>query len=149
MGDPRRFLPDNKFTVYMYRDTPGWEVKTVNEIRGKVVNNIGDPSGRHTSLPMGAGSSNIYFRLGPKGDVVQGRVYINRLSFLDLDWGHAHRNNPRIGGDGQFFPKGVIHVHSISPDGRLPANARLMTDEEISLYGPLIKEFAPNVKFKP
>ena len=67
---------------------------------------------------------------------------------MDLDWNHSHTNS-----DGTVFQKGTIHVqvYIVGKNGkpqRLSDNARLMTDAEIAKYGPIIKYFNPNVKFK-
>lgn len=77
---------------------------------------------------------------------------------LDFDWDHTHVNKS----DGKEFPKGTVHVQEYkivkfkdSKTGkwrdkfiRNSNNARLMTDAEIEKYGPIIRHFNPDVKFR-
>lgn len=56
-------------------------------------------------------------------------------------------------GDGRRFECGFIHVQAWSRnrDGsftRLSDDARMMSNEEIKRYGPLIRKFCKNVKFR-
>lgn len=153
MGNPKKFMPGGKFSQYLYMPNEDYPVIVTGSIKAKVVKNVADPSGRHTSLPLGAGTFDMYFRLGADGHIAQARVYVNRLACIDFDWGHNHYNNPDKGGNGQWFRKGVVHVQNISfnADGsvsRLSANARYMSDEEIAKYGNIILKFAPDVSFR-
>ena len=45
----------------------------------------------------------------------------------------------------------LVHVCTIDEDGHivLSAQARLMTEAEISKYGPLLKSYDPKVRFRP
>lgn len=93
-----------------------------------------------------------FLRLDKTGKPVQGRLYNGRLSAIDFDWGHDHYNNPGKGGNGQKFSKGVVHVqeYRFRKDGtvdRISQNARLMTNDEIKTYGPILKYFDPKIKF--
>lgn len=118
-----------------------------NGLRGTIVRRRND-SHTHTNLPKYAHTSDLYFRQNKKG-VCQGRVYVEHKMCIDFDWSHSHTNE----GDGQQFPIGTIHVQvwKWHPDGsftRLSRDARHMSADEIARYGPLIKAFCPNVRFK-
>ena len=82
-----------------------------NGIRGKVVKLIADPKGNHAGLPTYSNTSDMYFRINKSGEVVQGKVYIDRRQAIDFDWGHVHVN---VGGDGKRFEKGIVHVQTYS-----------------------------------
>lgn len=74
---------------------------------------------------------------------------LDRKNVLDFDWGHTHTNTS----DGRIFTKGTIHVqeYSVDSNGKLirhSDSARLMTDTEIKKYGPLIKAYNTNVRFR-
>ena len=149
MGNQREYIKSGGFSQYLYEDHKKFTPKTVNGIRGKVVHYILDGGTDHTGLPAYANTSDMYFRVGKDGNVVQGKVYIDRKHYLDFDWGHNHRNT-----DGEVFQKGTIHVqiHTIGKDGkfiRLSNNARYMNNEEIAKYGGIIHAFNPDVKFRP
>lgn len=149
MGNQQDYIESGGFSQYLYKDHSGFGAKVVNGVRGKVVLDQRDPNGQHYSLPSYANTSDMYFKVAKNGEVVQGRLYINRKSVLDFDWGHTHTNTS----DGKTFPKGTIHVqeYSVGSNGKLirhSDSARLMTDTEIKKYGPLIKTYNPNVKFK-
>ena len=79
---------------------------------------------------------------------MQAIINVGNRRMLIFDWGHMHINP-----DGKVFPKGVVHVHvcTIDEDGHLvlSAQARLMTEAEISKYGPLLKSYDPKVRFRP
>ncbi len=153
MGNPRNMNMGGGFSIHLYSDHDKWHGVTINGIKAKVVRNISDLKGTHSSLPLAAGNSDIYLRLDKFGNPVQGRLYNGRLSAIDFDWGHDHCNNPRKGGDGKRFSKGTVHVqeYHFKSDGtvdRVSQNARLMNHYEIQKYGPILKHFSPNVKFK-
>ncbi len=89
----------------------------------------------------------MYLRLGPDGAVIQAKLYKDRHQSIDFDWGHNHTNK---GANRNYFPKGVVHVQAYTDiTTRNSNNARLMSDAEISLYGPILKHFCPNIKFRP
>lgn len=118
-----------------------------NGLRGAIVKRKGDTDD-HSNLPQFANTSDMYFRKNAKG-VCQARVYINHATFLDFDWSHNHTNK----GDGRKFECGTIHVQTWSrnSDGsftQLSDDARMMSNEEIKKYGPLIRKFCKNVKFR-
>ena len=151
MGNQREYLPSGGFSQYLYAPHKDFSPITINGIRGVVVHYLPDKSTDHTGLPTYANTSDVYFRVGIKGNVIQAKVYKDRKHVLDIDWGHTHRNT---NGNGKVFQKGVAHVqiNIIDRAGhayRDSDNARLMTDEEIEKYGPLIHAFAPNVIFRP
>ena len=79
--------------------------------------------------------------------------YISRKMCIDFDWSHTHTNKGTES-DGRSFQKGVIHVQTyrVEKDGtttRLSNNARYMNNSEMKKYGPIIKAFNPDVKFRP
>lgn len=119
----------------------------INGVKGKVIKKIGDKE-THTNLPYYSNTSDVYFRKNKDG-VCQGRVYVGQKKYLDLDWSHVHVNKT----DGRTFSKGVVHVQmwAENSDGsfsRVSDSARLMNNAEIKKYGPLIRHFCPNVKFR-
>lgn len=121
--------------------------KIVNGIKGTIVKRR-DDTDTHTNLPRYADTSDMYFRRNKKG-VCQGRVYIDHKMCLDFDWSHSHTNNS----NGLMFPIGTIHVqewrwHSDGSFTRISDEARYMSEAEIRKYGPLIKAFNPDVKFR-
>ncbi|MBD5303696.1 MAG: hypothetical protein HDS18_02950 [Bacteroides sp.] len=153
MGSPRIMLPEGGFSQYLYCDHDGWATIELGGIKAKVVRNISDQDGLHTSLPMAAGTSEMYLRLDNFGNPVQARVYINRFSSLDFDWGHPHYNNPKKGGDGKVFPKGVVHIQEFTSESdgsgyRMSYNARYASEAEINKYGEILKAFNPKIKFR-
>ena len=149
MGNQQDYIESGGFSQYLYKDHYGFSAKEVNGVRGKVVLDQRDPNGQHYSLPSYANSSDMYFKVSKGGEVIQGRLYIDRKSVLDFDWGHTHTNKS----DGKTFTKGTIHVQVYSVDSngkptRHSDSARHMTNAEIKKYGSLIKAYNPNVKFR-
>ncbi|MGI6222389.1 MAG: hypothetical protein ACOYJG_02125 [Prevotella sp.] len=121
--------------------------KTVNGVKGHLIKKVGDKD-THTNLPYYSNTSDVYFRKNANG-VCQARVYVGQKMFLDFDWSHAHNNES----DGKLFPIGTVHVQMWieGQDGffhRLSDNARYMRDQEINIYGPILKAFCPNIKFR-
>lgn len=91
----------------------------------------------------------MYFRVGKDGNVIQGKVYVDRKHCIDFDWSHKHVNS-----NGQSFQKGVVHVQTYEVDSkgvthRLSDGARYMSNAEIKKYGAIIHAFNPSVKFRP
>lgn len=133
------------------------ETVTINGVRGHIIANNDDPEGLHTSMPAYAGESDMYFRYRnfKEGEtektVVQGTLYIGHKKICDFDWGHEHTNK----GDGRVFQEGVVHVQFYGPGpngSRIRINegdARYMNNSEIKKYGPILKEFGKNIKFRP
>lgn len=151
MGNQRQFNPDGGFYQYLFQSHPDWEKFSVNDLKAKVVRMISDPECHHPRLPAYSNTSDVYLLADDHGAIIQARVYVNRQSCLDFDWDHSHCNTE---GDKQFFPAGVVHVQSYAVDEkgrlmRLSMQARLMTDDEIAKYGPIIHHFNPDVKFRP
>lgn len=149
MGNQQEYIESGGFSQYLYKDHYKFSAKEINGVRGKVVLDQRDPNGQHYSLPSYANTSDMYFKAAKDGEVIQGRLYIDRKSVLDFDWGHTHTNSS----DGKVFTKGTIHVQKYNVDSkgkliRHSNNARLMTDTEIKKYGPIIKAYNPNVKFR-
>lgn len=121
--------------------------KTVGGVKGKIVKRSGT-DGNHSNLPQYAVTSDMYFRQNESG-VCQARVYLDHKMTIDFDWSHAHTNKT----DGRRFERGVVHVQvwQQNADGsftRLSNQARMMSNAEMKKYGPLIKAFCPNVKFR-
>ncbi len=153
MGNQSQYNKSGGFTECLYEMIDQCGTFTYNGISAKVVRKAGDKTG-HSALPTYTNTSQMYFKVGPDGDIIQGRYYdTERRSALDFDWGHDHYNNPKHGGDGQRFDKGVVHVqkYTVNEKGvplRKSNDARLMTEEEIEKFGPIILHFNPTVKFK-
>jgi hypothetical protein len=125
------------------------ETKVVNGVRGKVLKKRGGADD-HSSLPKFSGQSDLYFRKNIKG-ICQARLYIDKEMYLDFDWGHEHSNKK----DGRVFPEGIVHVQVWIKDDndndnfvRMSNDARYMNNKEMKKYGPLIKTFRPDVKFR-
>lgn len=150
MGNQNEYIKSGGFSANLYRDHKGFPVLEINGLRGKVLLDQRDPDGQHYRLPTYSNTSDMYFKVNKEGEVIQGRFYIDRKSVLDFDWGHNHKNAK---GDGKTFSKGTVHVQKYAIDSqgrpdRQSDSARLMTDSEIQKFGPLIKAFNSNVKFK-
>lgn len=123
------------------------DYKYANGLKGCIIKRK-DDSNFHSNLPQFANTSDMYFRQNSKG-VCQGRVYIDHATFLDFDWSHNHTNKS----DGRIFKAGTIHVQiwTRNKDGsfsRKSDNARMMSNAEIKKYGPLIRKFCQNVRFR-
>lgn len=149
MGNQQDYIGSGGFSQYLYKDHKGFSAKEINGVRGKVVLDQRDPNGKHYSLSTYANTSDMYFKVAKGGEVIQGRLYIDRKSVLDFDWGHTHTNTS----DGKTFTKGTVHVQEYSVDSkgmliRHSDSARLMTDVEIKKYGPIILAYNLNVKFR-
>lgn len=149
MGNQRVYISTGGFSQYLYEDHVGFSPVTVNGVRGKALHYIGDGIGDHTGLPQYADTSDMYFRVGKDGKVIQGKVYIDRKHAIDFDWSHRHVNS-----DGRTFQKRVVHVQVYRVDEkgnshRLSDSARYMNNAEIAKYGPIIHAFNPDVKFRP
>lgn len=151
MGNQREYIESGGFSRHLYEDHPDYAPISINGIHAKVLHYIADGATDHTGLPPYADTSDMYFRVGKDGSVIQGKVYIDRKHCIDFDWSHNHVN---VKGDGRSFEIGVVHVQTYEVDSngkthRLSNNARLMTNEEIAKYGPLIHAYNPDVKFRP
>ncbi len=147
MGNQREYLESGGFTQYLYKDES--PKVTINGVTGKMVSKISAPTAKHDGLPTYANTSDIYFKKGDDGLATQAKAYIGRKMYLDFDWNHDHKNK----GDGRFFPKGTVHVqvYKIDKNGnihRLSDDARFMSNYEMKKFGPIIKYFNPNAKFR-
>lgn len=146
MGNERYFIKTGGFSAYLY-ETVGQSF-TCNGVTAKVVKLKTDKDGLHAGLPQCSNTSDMYLRLGPDGLPCQARLFVDRRSFLDFDWGHNHTNS-----SGEHFEHGIVHVQSfiVNKNGerkRQSDHARLMTEEEIRLYGPILIHFNPNIRFR-
>ena len=149
MGSGKNHKGDGMFSTYLYSVIPG----TVIEMFGmkfEVIKLDIDPNGTHTGLPMCSATSDGYLCLGADGQPKQLRLYKNHHATIDFDWSHPHYNNPKVGGNGEKFPKGVVHVQSFasSSNERFSMNARYMNNEEMETIGKVIRHYNPNVKFR-
>ena len=120
---------------------------TINGVKGHLIKRKGNKD-TYSNLPLYANTSDVYFRQNAKG-VCQARVYIGQKTYLDFDWSHTHTNK----GNGHRFPAGTVHVQiwEQQKDGtfkRLSNEARSMNNYEMKKYGPILKYFCPNVKFR-
>lgn len=146
MGNQREYLSSGGFSQYLYKDES--PKVTINGVTGKMISKITDPTGSHDGLPTYSNTSDVYFKKGKDGLASQAKVYKDRKTILDFDWSHDHKNS-----DGRVFHKGTVHVqiYKVNPDGsitRLSKFARLMNNHEMKKYGPIIKYFNPNAKFR-
>lgn len=148
MGNQRQFIDGpERFSAFLYENHPDFEPIEINGIEAKVVKLITDKEGKHSGLPTFSNTSTMYLRLGSDGSVVQAKLYNDRHQILDFDWGHEHKNK---GSNRDSFPKGVVHVQAYTDvKTRNSNNARLMSDAEIALYGPILEHFYPGIKFRP
>lgn len=118
------------------------EAVTINGYRCKAIKMASDTDDHHAGLPGFSNTSDIYVGLGP-GDIPrQLRIYKDRRHYMDLDWGHEHKN-----ADGTVFPKGVVHVQRY-PRAR-GGDARYMTAEEHKVLDAIVSYFAPHAKLYP
>ncbi|MCD8210646.1 MAG: hypothetical protein LUC37_03755 [Prevotella sp.] len=153
MGNQRQFIRGKGFSISLYETDEKYASVTINGITAKVVRKKGDNNGQG-GLPTYTNTSNMYFKEGHNGDIIQGAYYgKDRKIRISFDWAHEHYNDPKKGGNGKRFEKGVVHIHPYTTDEngkvvRKGINARLMTDNEIKKFGAIIKFFNPNVKFK-
>lgn len=150
MGSGKNHKGNGTFSTYLYSVIPG----TITEMFGmkfEIIKLETDPTGTHTSLPMYSATSDGYLCLGKDGQPKQLRLFKNHHATMDFDWSHPHYNNPKDGGNGERFPKGVVHVqpYSQSSDNRYSMNARYMNNEEMTTIGQVIHHYNPNVKFRP
>lgn len=148
MGNMRQYVSTGGFSSYLYEDHPDYAPITMNGISAKVVSKIDDPTKAQVGLPSFSNTSDMYFKKGIEGNIIQAKLYDGRKQKMDFDWGHEHTNT-----DGTVFPKGVVHVQEYGNiDGnqmpRFSGNARLMTDAEIKKFGPLILHYNPKAKFR-
>lgn len=145
MGNQRKYLACGGFSEYLYKDES--EKVTINGVTGKMISLIADPTGSQAGLPTYSNTSDIYFKKSIDGRASQAKVYKDRQTILDFDWNHDHKNS-----DGRVFHKGTVHVqvYRKNSDGSLTRlkDARLMNNYEMKKYGPILKYFNPDVKFR-
>lgn len=140
MGNQNQYIPGGGFTEYKYI-TVG-NVEKINGFRCKIIKMPSDTDIYHVGLPSFSNTSDIYIGLGPNNIPKQMRVYKDRASYIDFDWGHEHKNS-----DGTKFPKGTVHVQRYA--GANGGDARYMTPSEHKLYDKVIEQFAPHAKLYP
>lgn len=110
---------------------------------GKILRKV---DGSSSGLPSRSGKSDFYALPGKKtGEIVQVKLYKDRLQSIDFDWGHEHTNKT---GDKARFPAGTVHVQ-IYENGVRSEIARFMNNDEINRFGALLKSLNPDVKFRP
>lgn len=94
-----------------------------------------------------SGKSDFYALPGKKtGEIVQVKLYKDRLQSIDFDWGHKHMEGK--GKNKTIFPEGVVHAHEYAK-GERTGTTRYMSNEEINFFGDLFKSLNPSVKFRP
>ncbi len=152
MGNQRQFNPNGGFYEYNYRTLTQYGIFTCNGITSKVVEDVNKVED-HFSLPSYSNTSDMYFKEGVGGAIIQGRYYdVDRKMVLDFDWGHTHVNKTDKGKIIAKFPKGVVHVQPYIEIGghskRMNNDARLMTEDEIKKFGKHILHWNPDVKFQ-
>ena len=146
MGNQREYIPGGGFSQHLYKDES--PKVTINGITGKMISLVADPTGTHAGLPTYSDTSDIYFKKGKDGKASQAKVYTDRKTVLDFDWSHTHKNS-----DGRVFPKGTVHVqvYRVNDDGsltRLSKDARFMSNFDMKTYGPILKYFNKDIKFR-
>lgn len=156
MGSQRSYQRGhNDFYSFEYETTS--PRVTLNGVSGKVVEKKPAFYDKHHDLPIYGGTSDVYFARDEEGRITQAKVYDEkRLATIDLDWDHTHTNK-----DGTVFKKGTVHVQEYrtvrvedAKTGKIRNQttrcflARLMTQEEINKYGPLLRHFNPQIKFR-
>ncbi|MDE5811414.1 MAG: hypothetical protein K2G64_02985 [Muribaculaceae bacterium] len=142
-----RIYPDSGFTGSAAKYERIDQYQYANGLRGSIIKRKDDVL-NHSNLPQFSNTSDLYFRQNANG-VCQARVYVDHATFLDFDWSHNHANKA----DGRNFQRGTIHVQTWlrNSDGsftRLSDDARMMNNFEMKKYGPLIKKFCKEVKFR-
>lgn len=161
MGDQRAYVKGkNDFESYLYTSMSARV--TINGATGRMIADKNDPYGEHAHLPAYSGKSDIYFYPDKDGKATQAKLYDGNKMRLDFDWNHTHENKSK-GKVTETFPEGVVHVQEyvskkvwsdkykkyVDKFVRKSNKARLMTEDEIAKYGPIILHFNSDVKFRP
>lgn len=147
MGNQRLYCPEGGFSAYLYHQV-GETLVAPNGVEGKIVEKI-DARNAFDGLPTLSNTSEVYLKQNMNGEIVQARIYSNRMPMADFDWDHSH-----INANGQHFEAGVVHVQpwKQNADGkwvRDSKHARYLTEKEVERYGPLLRKINPNLKFRP
>ena len=145
MGGQNYYKAEGGFSQYLYQHVG--EVIEMNGLRVKTIEYVGTKN-HHEGLPIYSNTSDVYLKI-KKGstecEIEQARIYKNRHAVMDLDWGHQHIK-------GSKYTEGKVHVHFYEEkNGKYFKNekkSRFMNNEEIKLYGPIIRKVAPHVKFR-
>lgn len=139
MGGQRSYLSTGGFSEYLYHQVG--ETVTAENISGKIIEKSED-NRSHEGLPLYSNTSKVYFKLDDQSkSIEQARIYDGRKASFDFDWGHTHRE----------FEKGIVHVHEWYTDkhGKMRRRKpRAMSDNEITIYGKLLKKAYPDIVFK-
>lgn len=145
MGTVRTFNKETESLSEHLYESIGEELY-VDGLKVKIIKLKADPTGTHSNLPWYSDTSNVYIVLGNDGLAKQIRIYKNHEPFKDFDWGHNHINKNT---DGRTFPKLTVHVQEYQPNvARTGIGARNMNNEEIEIWGDVIKKLNPNVKLR-
>lgn len=144
----KQFQEEGGFTDALYRTRDEFPSGTINGVRYKVIYKVDDDTKQKAGLPTYSNTSDLYFRAGDGDEIIQGKLYVNRLMRMDLDWNHPHTNP-----DCTFFPKGIVHVqeyHNHQKDDfqRKSNEARLLTDAEVEKYGTILLLLNPKIRFR-
>lgn len=143
MGNLQNYLKSGGFREYLYSHIGNRVI--INGLRCRIIVDKSDKNGHHAGLPNFSNTSDVYVLLGPGDRPRQIRVYKDRNSYVDFDWGHPHTNKKT---DGQHFEKGVVHVQRYEGAPHV-SHARYMNDSEIAKYGPIILHYAPWAVLRP
>lgn len=140
MGGQNYYKAEGGFSQYLYHQVG--DIISANGVSAKVVEKI-NPSDNNQGLPRYSNTSDMYLAKGGKtGEIIQARVYISRKAYMDIDWGHTH----------QSIPSGVAHVHlyELNEKGEpvKTGKSRLLNNQEIKKYGPILKKANPKIKFR-
>ncbi len=145
MGGQNYYKAEGGFSQYLYQHVG--ETIEMNGLRVKAIEHIGTKD-HHEGLPIYSNTSDVYLKIkrdSLTGEIEQARIFKNRHVYIDLDWGHDHMK-------GSKYTKGKVHVHFYEfKNGtyvKSKTKYRFMNNEEIKLYGPIIRKVAPQAKFR-
>lgn len=137
MGKFNEYNKTGGFSTYNYVHR---ERITAGDLSGEVLSKYNEKVS-HTGLPEYSNTAKIYFWRARDGRIIQMRIFVDRKAAFDFDWGHTH---------GQF-QKGVVHVHSWILDAKGKPHRqephRTMNNDEIRMYGALLRKADPHVRF--
>ncbi|MCQ2050606.1 MAG: hypothetical protein MJY74_00135 [Bacteroidaceae bacterium] len=125
-----------------------FEWEPVTTILGvKVLQHTKQPN---KALPTFSNTPNtMYFRIDTNGHISELRIFKGRNSYMDIDWGHNHKEK------GFYVPAGTAHVQywkfntfTNKMDRDNSKQTHLMSKYLIKKYGNKIKKADPNVKWE-
>lgn len=89
MGSQKMYIKDGGFSQYLYRQV-GEIIKASNGVEGKVVEKIEGTA--YDGLPTFSNTREVYFKTNGKGEIIQARIYKDRMPICDFDFDHEHTN---------------------------------------------------------